>query len=339
MLRESAISTKSKERKVGKNMQCKDCLSEIDESEYFNRSMEGVCRKCRQKISQIKYENKKFGTKREYVPARLKGLNSTSKKVVKKATKKVVAKTKVVEEAAPVEKKIYDEKTENIVLDDINKTFKAYNVNINLQEIPPFNVFMEMFCSLIDVNNGYMSQYKKAEEIFNMMEGDYQHAVEDAQTPDLFLERSKMFRCLLDQRRAIKNGIGQYDKISDMLQDIVKKNPKILEVARNSRDELNKTIESQEGHFYKARASTLISKEPFCVGKRDWGKWHVSVPIMNYYNNGTIPYLFERDVWAEGEGKAIENVKEYLKQKFPKCPYKEVDFKAEKIQESDKECL
>jgi hypothetical protein len=28
-----------------------------------------------------------------------------------------------------------------------------------------------------------------------------------------------------------------------------------------------------------------------------------------------------------------------LKQKFPKCPYKEVDFKAEKIQESDKECL
>ena len=41
-------------------MQCKDCLKEIDDKEYYNRSIEGLCKKRRQKMSQIKYENKKF---------------------------------------------------------------------------------------------------------------------------------------------------------------------------------------------------------------------------------------------------------------------------------------
>ena len=244
-------------------MQCKDCLKEIDDKEYYNRSIEGICKKCRQKISQIKYENKKFGTNKEYVPARLKNKNT---KIVNKKTNKVVSTTKVVEEK---EEKIYDERIEKIVLDDIAQTFKNNNVDINIKDIPPFNVFMDMFCSLIDINNGYMSQYKKAEDVFNLMEGDYQHAYEDAKTPEIFLERSKMFRCLLDQRRNIKNGIGQYDKIIDMLQDIVKKNPKILEMAQTARDELNRTIEAQEGHYYKAKASELISKEESCIGKRE----------------------------------------------------------------------
>ena len=53
-------------------MKCKDCLKEIDEKEYYNKSIEGVCQKCRQRISQIKYENKKFGTNKEYIPLRLK---------------------------------------------------------------------------------------------------------------------------------------------------------------------------------------------------------------------------------------------------------------------------
>ena len=117
-----------------------------------------------------------------------------------------------------------------------------------------------------------------------------------------------------------------------MLQDIVKKNPKILEMAQTARDELNRTIEAQEGHYYKAKASELISKEEFCIGKRDWGKWHVTVPLMNYYGN-TVPFNFERDVWADGEKGAIDNVKEYLKQKFPNCPYKDVQIKVEKAEE------
>lgn len=76
-------------------MQCKDCLKEIDDKEYYNKSMEGICKKCRQKISQIKYENKKFGTNKEYVPARLKNKNT---KIVNKKTNKVVSTTKVVKE-------------------------------------------------------------------------------------------------------------------------------------------------------------------------------------------------------------------------------------------------
>ena len=160
-------------------MQCKDCLKEIDDKEYYNRSIEGICKKCRQKISQIKYENKKFGTNKEYVPARLKNKNT---KIVNKKTNKVVSTTKVVEEK---EEKIYDERIEKIVLDDIAQTFKNNNVDINIKDIPPFNAFMDMFCSLIDINNGYMSQYKKAEDVFNLMEGDYQHAYEDAKTPEI----------------------------------------------------------------------------------------------------------------------------------------------------------
>lgn len=311
-------------------MKCKDCLKEIDDKEYFNRSIEGVCKKCRQKISQIKYENKKFGTNKKYVPARLKSGNT---RIVNKTTNKVAATTKVVNNEP---KKIYDEMIEKIVLEDIAKTFKNNNVNINIKDIPPFNVFMDMFCSLIDINNGYMTQYKKAEEVFNLMEGDYQHAYEDADTPDLFMKRSQMFRCLLDQRRNIKNGMGQYDKIYDLLQDIVKRNPKILEMAKNAKTELDKTIESQEGHFYKTRASELISQADFCIGKRDYGKWHVTVPLMNYYGN-KAPFNFERDVWGDGEKAAIDNIKEYLKQKFPNCTYKEIQIKAEKVE--DEVCL
>lgn len=318
-------------------MQCKDCLQEIEDKEYYNKSLEGVCKKCRQKIAQIRYENKKFGTNKEYVPARLKKGRTVTKKVTKASVTKTIEKN---EEDTTKTNKIYDERIEGIVLKDIADTFKNHNVNIDPQEIPPFNVFMEMFCSLIDVNNGYMTQYKKAEEVFNMMEGDYQHAYEDAKTPEVFLERSQMFRCLLDQRRAIKNGIGQYDKIIDLLQDIVKKNPKILEMAKSARDDLNKTIEAQEGHFYKAKASELISKEEFCVGKRDWAQWHVEVPLNNYYGM-SVPYVFKRDCWADGEIGAINNIKEYLKQKFPSCTYREDKFLVLKITDSNnnKECL
>ncbi len=314
-------------------MQCKDCLKEIDDKEYFNRSDEGVCKKCRQKKSQIKYENKKFGTNKEYVPARLKKAGKTQT-ITTKASKIIEEKQK------EKENRIYDDEIEQIVLADIENTFKNKNVNIDFKQIPPFNVFMSMFCSLIDTNNGYMTQYKKAEETFNMMEGDYQHAVEDAKTPDIFLKRSQMFRCLLDQRREIKNGMGQYEKIDGLLQDIVKKNPQILSIAKQAQAELEKVIEAQDGHYYKAKASDLISKEDFCIGKRDWGQWHVEIPINNYYNNKS-PFLFTRDVWADNAEEAIENIKQYLKQKFPNCTYKTIDFKAEKIKQDDdtKECL
>ena len=317
-------------------MKCKDCLKEIDEKEYFNRSVEGVCKKCRARMSQIKYENKKFGTNRKYVPLRLKEDGRT--KEARATKKEKVLKKNNNTNTAKTMNKIYDERIEKMVLDDIRQTFQENNITINPQDIPPFNVFMDMFCSLIDINNGYMVQYKKAEEIFNQMEGDYQHSYENAGTPELFLERSQMFRCLLDQRRNIKNGIGQYDKIVEMLQDIVKKNPKILEIAKSSRDDLHKTIESQEGHYYKAKASNLIAKEDFCIGKRNWGKWHVTIPLMNYYGN-KAPVNFERDVWADGENGAILNVKEYLKQKFPSCPYNETKFKVEKISDETAVCL
>lgn len=307
-------------------MQCKDCLTEIDDKEYYNRSLEGVCKKCRQKISQIKYENKKFGTKREYVPARLKEENV---RTTKSTTKRTIKKKEVEE---PVMKKIYGEEIENIVLKDISNTFKNNNVTINPQDIPPFTVFMDMFCSLIDVKNGYMTQYKKAEEVFNMMEGDYQHAYEDAETPELFLERSQMFRCLLDQRRDIKNGIGQYEKIFDILQDIVNKDPDILKKALKAKEDLNNIIEAQKGHFYKVKASELISQEDFCVGKRFKTHYCVTVPIMNYYNN-KAPFEFKRNVWAEDEARAIADIKNYLKQKFPNCPYNDTKFKVEKVDE------
>lgn len=313
-------------------MQCKDCLVEIDEKEYFNRSDEGVCKKCRQRKSQIKYENKKFGTNKEYVPLRLKNQKSKKTNIVTTKASKII-------EEKQKEDKIYDEEIERIVLADIENTFKNKNVNINFKEIPPFNIFMSMFCSLIDTSNGYMTQYKKAEETFNMMEGDYQHAYEDAKTPEVFKRRSEMFRCLLDQRRSIKNGMKQYEKIDGLLQDMVKKNPQILNMAKQAQEELEKVIEAQDGHYYKAKASDLISKEDFCIGKRDWGQWHVEIPINNYYNNKS-PFLFTRDVWADNAEEAIENIKQYLKQKFPNCTYKAIDFKATKlVQDEQKECL
>lgn len=314
-------------------MKCNDCLEEIDEKEYYNRSQEGVCKRCRQRIAQIKYENKRFGTNKEYVPLRLKKKRKSTRKVRKNNIEKSVKEKK----ETINNNKIYDERIEKIVIGDIENTFKNRNVNINFKEIPPFVIFMNMFCSLIDVNNGYMTQYKKAEEAFNAMEGDYQHAVEDAKTQEIFFERSQMFRCLLDQRRSTKNGMKQYEKIDGMLKDIVNRNPQIINIAKQALLDLENVIEAQEGHFYKAKASELISKEDFCIGKKQWGQWRVEVPINGYYGNKT-PTKFSRDVWAQSEEDAIANIKQYLKQKFPSCTYKDIDFSVERVVE-EKECL
>ena len=100
-------------------MQCKDCLKEIDDKEYYNKSIEGICKKCRQKMSQIKYENKKFGTNKEYIPARLKNKNT---KIVNKKTNKVVSTTKVVEEK---EEKIYEMSTFEKQICECNKEFDS----------------------------------------------------------------------------------------------------------------------------------------------------------------------------------------------------------------------
>lgn len=314
-------------------MQCKDCLREIDEKEYFNRNYEGICKKCRQKMSQIKYENKKFGTNKQYVPARLKK-NNSFEELKEEPKEKELKETNV-------EKKIYGSDIEEKVLKDISETFATNKVNIDPQEYPPFHIFIDLFCSLIDLEKGYMKQYEKAEDVFNRMECDYQHAYEDASDPESFMERSKMFRCLLDQRRTVKNGLAQYEKVTPLLQEIVKKCPNILKLAKDTETELNRIIELQGGHSYMARASELIAKEDFCIGKKDIsarGKYHVTVPVFGYYGNNS-PYLFERDCWADNPKKAIETIVKYLKAKFPNVTYKTGDFEAKIAEESTEETV
>lgn len=316
-------------------MKCKDCLKEIDDKEYYNRSLEGVCKKCRQKISQIKYENKKFGTNKEYIPSRLKDNNT--KKIVSRQTNKVVANTKIIETK---EERIYSKEIENRVLQDIDNTFKNNKVFIDSQKLPPFNVFMDMFCSLIDIENGYMSEYMKAEDIFNRMETDYRHAYEDANTNAIFNERSQMYRCLLDKRRTVKNGLGQYSKIIRMLQEIVQGTPDILDKAKQSKINLDEIIKMQENHSYKIESSELIASLDFCTGRKEvvneYAKYLVTVPVYNLYGN-TGRTEFQRAFFANSPEEAKQMTIDFLKVKFPKVTYKPVDIIATKVIESDEE--
>jgi hypothetical protein len=310
-------------------MKCNDCLEEISDKEYYNKSLEGVCKKCRSKIANLKYYNKVHGTNIEYVPAKMK-----EKQKNVKTTKTVVQVEKI--EPKKEEKRIYSEEIEKRVHKDIEKVLTDNYIDINVQEIPPFDLFINMFESLIELEKGFMGKYKKAEELFNRMECDYQHAYEDAQDPQLFMERSQMFRCLLDQRRAVKNGLARYEKIYPLLEEISKKCPKIMDLTKSVKTDLEAVMKLQGEHSYVARASELISQQEFCIGKKDLSKagtYHVSIPVMGYYGRASL-FAFERDCWAESPEAAIENIKAYLKQKFPNVSYNVRDFKAEKKEEA-----
>ena len=176
-------------------MKCVDCLKEIPDIEYYNRSDEGVCNKCRQKKSQIKYENKIFGTNKVYVPARLKQQPKRKSNAVKVTKKESISDETV----------LYDKAVEKKVNADIQLVFEKYGVKINENDKVPFNMFMNMLASLLDVKNGFMNNYIKAEDVFNKMERDYQHAFEDSRTVSEMNERGQMFKCLLDKRRDVKN--------------------------------------------------------------------------------------------------------------------------------------
>lgn len=306
-------------------MKCKDCLKEIDDKEYYNKSNEGVCKKCRQRMSQVKYENKKFGTNKEYVPLRLKKGYAPRKASAVKTEKKEESVDNTV---------LYSKEIEKKVNEDIKKVFDKNNITIKDNDIIPLSMFMDMFGTLLDVKNGYMNNYIKAEDLFNMLERDYQHAFEDADTVEKMIERGQMFKCLLDKRRNVKNINIQYNQISRIIYEILDKVPDILNKVNISKEKLADAIEKQESHYYRAEMSELIQEENFCrgikpVGKFGMKKYDVSVPIFNYGNNSAgIPYDFHRFAYAKDKIDAINQVKAFLSEKFPKCTYKSNDFLA-----------
>lgn len=304
-------------------MKCVDCLKEIDDKEYYNKSDEGVCKKCRQRKSQIKYENKKFGTNKVYVPLRLK------KTTTKRKKNAVSVKNEQIDDT-----KLYGKEIENKVNGDIKKVFDKYGISIKENDAVPLQMFMNMFETLLDVRNGYMNNYIKAEDLFNMLERDYQHAFEDADTVSKMEERSKMFKCLLDRRRNVKNINIQYNQISRIIYEILDKIPDMLEKVHISNEKLEEIIKKQEEHYYRAEMSELVQEEDFCKGNKSVGKfgmkkYDVSVPIFNYGNNSAgIPYDFHRFAYAKDKIDAINQVKAFLTEKFPKCTYKSNDFLA-----------
>ena len=311
-------------------MKCNDCLKEIDEKEYYNKSNEGVCKKCRQRMSQVKYENKKFGTNKEYVPLKMKAGYTPKQNTVKRT--RIVKSEKQADSTDS--KVLYSKEIEKKVGEDIQKTFAKHNITIKDNDVVPLIMFMEMLETLLDVKNGYMNNYIKAEDLFNMLERDYQHAFEDSKTIGEMNERGQMFKCLLDKRRNVKNVNIQYTQISRVIYEIIDRIPDILPKVRQAKDRLADVLDKQESHYYRAEMSELIQAEEFCrgvkpVGKAGVTKYDVSVPIFNYGNNRAgIPYDFHRYAYAVNEEDAINQVKAFLKEKFPNCTYKPNDFLA-----------
>lgn len=305
-------------------MKCKDCLNEINEKEYYNKNNEGVCQKCRQRMSQIKYENKKFGKNKKYVPLRLKD----------KAQRKEGAVEVIKENNKENESTLYTKEIESIVSSDIEKVFEKNSVVIKNNDSMPFTVFMDMFESLLDVKNGYMNNYIKAEDIFNMLERDYQHAFEDAKTISEMNERGQMFKCLLDKRRDVKNVNMQYSRISRVIYEIINKDPSILNKVHIANKALKDLIDQQDSHYYRAEVSEFVQEADFCKGvkpstKAGTKKYDVSIPVFNFGNNSAgVPYDFHRYAYATNEADAIEQVKLFIAKNFPKVSYKANDFLA-----------
>ena len=224
---------------------CPDCGQE---KELGVRT--GICKQCSARKANAKYQNKPY----------IKIINSKNKRNPRKI--KIVKDKK---EDENVEFKLYSKKIEEEVQKDIDLNLKAKKVN--LPKNMSFGIAFEVIYNAIHGIEG-ISEYIKAEDVFNKLENDYRHGYENAKTAESFDYWSKLYKCLLDKRRDIKTVISEYEAGGYIFKELAdnKEFVKGFDSAYNTYKMVHEM--NEKGQYRQRSESQIVKNSEFCIGKK-----------------------------------------------------------------------
>lgn len=314
-------------------MICKDCGIEKDTA---TKRRDGVirCKECAARMSNCKYHG------REYIP-KINETNTSKKKGIPriKHSKSELNKTSV-ETANVNNEQILTNMDEisKLVDKEIQSEYKKRNINL-MSGIMFQQLFVLLDACLSNVK--FIDDYYKAEQVFNKLQVDYNHAIEDSKTDESFLKFSKMLKVLLEKRRDIKDVIISYEQGGNFFSELKKDE----EFMKKFTDAFTKQMQLDKVYNkdnYKVNISNEVLKEDFAVGKkRDYVKRHWKVTVNSIERN-VKPFI--RDTFALSSSEAIDNVLKFIQGSEYKISYRRKDIEVIELDSmgnplESKECL
>lgn len=185
-----------------------------------------------------------------------------------------------------------------------------------------FDTAIEVLYNAIKGVNG-ISEYLKAEDMFNKLERDYKHCYENAKTQEKINFWGQAYKCLLDKRREIKVVISEYES-GGFIFERMSKDKAFMEEFEQVYEVFKKIHEMNEKELYRQESdSQLVKNEDFCVGKKSetnrfgLSKYNVHIKSVNPKQES-----FSRCVYAKDEKGAIQEVLDFIKAINYKIPFK-----------------
>lgn len=218
------------------------------------------------------------------------------------------------------EEELYSEDVINQVNEDINYNLKLENIDIssNMNFELAFNVLE----SALNCND-YISNFFKATDVFNRLESDYRHGIENARTRSEKTHWQDLYSYLLDERRKIKRVVSEYES-GGYIFNKLRNNEEFMkefEEAKMHFEGMHKM--NTEGLYRQISNSKIVEKAGFCIGKKSGtsksGQFKYNVHVKP--NNKNIE-PFSRVVWAYDEKEAINNVLSFMEKVNWKFPFK-----------------
>ena len=308
-------------------MICEDCG--IDKSTASKRR-DGVirCKECAARLSNCKYLGKEYIRKIDVVNNEKQDVKPTNE-INKLTSDESINNESILDNMDDINK---------LVDKEIQSEYKKRNINL-VNGVAFQQLFILLNACLSNIK--FIDDYYKAEQVFNKLQVDYNHAIEDSKTDESFLKFSKMLKALLEKRRDVKDVIISYEQGGNFFSEL-KNNEEFMKKftdAFTKQMQLDKVYNKDN---YKVNISNEVLKEDFAVGKkRDYVKRHWRVTVNSIERNQKP---FVRDTFALSSSEAIDNVLKFIQGSEYKISYRRKDVEVIELDSAgkplqSKECL
>ena len=327
---------------------CRDCDMPI---EVYGSKKEHLCKQCYIR----KTNSKNRGT--EYIP--FKDLDEKEKSRIinmrkgnqRAAKNKKVEKFKDEELDELIQEKEKLKNIKTIVEKDIENTFKACGLDLDLSQYSIHSV-MKMLNTLISNYDKISDKLEFTEKILNGMSTDYSHSKEyhstqyimnfDSYSPEerLKAKKEKEFaeekhNYFMIKRRELMKVITEYKIMSEFFKGLLE-NKELMETYKSNYSNLERFEEMHANNQYNAEYSDLVAQERFVVGYKNKSctkcKWKVTVPTYSYESGKRVVGSFNRNnIEAYDEIEAKEKFKEHMNANAYKFTWFESEAKVENL--------
>lgn len=322
---------------------CRDCGQPIEE---IGSNKSGICKACYTRKSNMKHRGQTYvrvldlpEEERERI-LRFRQRNSLNgKKKREKREKNNLLKEKIIKNnnqiKAQEEKQQIENKKDDVLLSELNRDKDLVLADIKNSLKNSGLDFPEDFTSLVPIYNQlntifnnyekYINNMLNVEEIIHKMEIDYRHAKEHYSSllinnpsnfNDIYIKREiweHRHNILLDFRRKVKNVLSEYNSAGSFFIELLK-NKDLMDNFKDCYKNLMDLNNILNDGNYKARASSLVEAEDFCIGYKTDNfnnKEKYRVDIKTLYNGNTS--FFTRTVVALSKEDAKQQVIEFIK--------------------------